>query len=158
MVFKIVIDNFSQRQTRKTPAMTYLISTRMLGHAGTMAMLTAAIAKAEEIGQPQCIVIVDATGELLGEVRMTGAKFLSRKSAATKARTAASVGVPTTAIPEAVRPAIAAATGGEITGLPGGLPIRVEGVLVGGIGVGSGSGEQDVAVARAALAAIGAEV
>ena len=36
-----------------------------LTHAGAMAMLAAGIAKAEEIGQPQCIVIVDASGELL---------------------------------------------------------------------------------------------
>ena len=44
-----------------------------------------------------------------------------------------------------------------MTGLPGGLPIRIGGVLVGGIGIGSGSGAQDEAVARAALAAIGAD-
>jgi glc operon protein GlcG len=138
--------------------MTYLVATRMLGHQGTMAMLSAAVAKAEEIGQPQCIVIVDASGEVLGELRMTGAKYLSRKSAAAKARTAASTGAPTTAIPEGVRPAIAAATGGAMTGLPGGLPIRVDGILVGGIGVGSGSGDQDIAVARAALSAIGAGI
>jgi len=128
----------------------------VLTHAGTMAMLTAAIAEAEASGQPQCIVIVDASGEVLGEVRMTGAKYLSRKSARSKARTAASIGAPTVAIPEAVRPAIGAATAGEMTGLPGGLPIRVDGMLLGGIGVGSGSGDQDIAVAKAALTAIGA--
>jgi uncharacterized protein GlcG (DUF336 family) len=43
-----------------------------------------------------------------------------------------------------------------MTGLPGGLPIIRNGVLLGGIGIGSGTGEQDVAVAAAALAAIGA--
>jgi len=122
-----------------------------------MAMLGAAVAKAEEIGQPQCIVIVDASGELLGELRMTGAKYLSRKSAASKARTAASIGAETTAIPEHVRPHIAAATGGEMTGLGGGMPIYVNKVLVGGIGIGSGSPDQDIAVATAALAAIGAD-
>ena len=121
-------------------------------------MLQAAVARAEEIGQPQCIVIVDASGEPLGEIRMTGAKYLSRRSARTKARTAASVGAPSDAIPEAVRPHIAAATQNAVTGLGGGLPIRVGGVLLGGIGVGSGSAEQDIDVGRAALAAIGAEV
>ena len=53
--------------------------------------------------------------------------------------------------------AIAAATDGAVTGLRGGLPIRIGGVLLGGIGVGSGSGEQDETVARAALSAIGAD-
>lgn len=138
--------------------MSHTTQTRILTHSGTMAMLTAAIARAEEIGQPQCIVIVDASGEVLGEIRMTGAKFLSRKSARAKALTAASIGAATTNVPEAVRPAIAAATGGTVTGLQGGLPIRIDGVLLGGIGIGSGSGDQDIAVAQAALRAIGADV
>ncbi|WP_415921152.1 GlcG/HbpS family heme-binding protein [Tateyamaria sp. SN6-1] len=138
--------------------MTHVMPTQALTHAGVMEMLRAAVARAEEMGQPQCIVIVDASGEVLGEIRMTGAKYLSRLSARTKARTAASIGAPSSAIPEAVRPAIAAATQDAVTGLGGGLPIRVGGTLVGGIGVGSGTAEQDVEVGQAALAAIGAEV
>ncbi|SDZ50046.1 Uncharacterized conserved protein GlcG, DUF336 family [Jannaschia faecimaris] len=138
--------------------MHYTAATRILTHTGAMEMLRAGVAKAEEIGQPQCIVIVDAAGEVLAEVRMIGAKFLSRKSALAKAMTAASTGGATVLIPEVVRPAIAAATDGGITGLPGGLPIRLDGHLLGGIGVGSGTGEQDIAVAEAALRAIGAEV
>ncbi|WP_375228975.1 GlcG/HbpS family heme-binding protein [Roseobacter sp. S98] len=138
--------------------MEFTRSSSVLTHTGVLAMLQAAVSKAEEISQPQCIVIVDASGELLGEIRMTGAKFLSRKSARSKARTAASTGGPTTGIPEAVRPAIAAATEGEMTGLGGGLPIRIDGALLGGIGVGSGSPDQDLAVAGAALAAVGADV
>lgn len=136
--------------------MSFFTTRSQLTHAGTMAILTAAIAKAEEIGQPQCIVIVDASGELLGEIRMTGAKFLSRKSALSKALTAASIGAASTNVPEAVRTHIGLATGGNVTGLPGGMPIMFDGDLVGGIGVGSGSGDQDITVAEAALAAIGA--
>lgn len=136
--------------------MDFFIPALNLTHTGTMTMLAAAIAVAEETGQPQCIVIVDASGELLGEIRMKGAKFLSRKSALSKAMTAASTGRASSDVPEAVRLGIGLATGGGITGLTGGLPIRVNGELVGGIGVGSGTGEQDVAVATAALTAIGA--
>ena len=138
--------------------MSHVASTLALTHAGVMTMLQAAVARAEDIGQPQCIVIVDASGEPLGEIRMTGAKYLSRRSARTKARTAASIGAPSDAIPEAVRPHIAAATQNAVTGLGGGLPIRMGGTLVGGIGVGSGTAEQDVADAQAALDAIGAEI
>ncbi|MEO1549296.1 MAG: heme-binding protein [Pseudomonadota bacterium] len=138
--------------------MSVTIDTRALTHGAVLTMLSAAIAEAERIGQPQCIVIVDASGETLGEIRMTGAKYLSRASARTKARTAASINAPSDAIPQAVRPAIAAATQGQVTGLGGGLPIRVDGALVGGIGVGSGSAEQDLAVARAALGAVGAQI
>ena len=74
-----------------------------LTHKAALAMLAAAVAKAEELGQPQCIVIVDANGEVLAELRMTGAKFLSRKSALAKALTAASNGAPSADVPEAVR-------------------------------------------------------
>lgn len=137
--------------------MAYHTITRTLTHAGALAMLQAAAARAEAIGQPQCIVIVDASGELLAELRMTGAKFLSRKSAQAKALTAASIGASSTQIPESVRPLIGLATGGSVSGLPGGLPIRFDGLLVGGIGVGSGTGEQDIDVARAALDAVEAD-
>ena len=137
--------------------MAFTEGTRCLTHQGTMALLSAGVRKAEETGQPQCIVVLDASGVVLGEIRMTGAKLLSRRSATAKALTSASHGVASDTIPEAVRPAIAAATDGGVTGLPGGLPIRFGGVLVGGIGVGSGAPEQDLAVARAALEAIGAD-
>ncbi|MDP2119536.1 MAG: heme-binding protein [Hoeflea sp.] len=129
---------------------------KFLTHKAVLVMLSAAIDRAEAMGQPQCIVIVDASGGTLAELKMTGAKFLSLKSARAKALTAASTGKPSSAIPEPVRPAIAAATGGAVTGLPGGLPVMVDGELVGGIGIGSGSGDQDVDVANAALAKIGA--
>lgn len=128
-----------------------------LTHQASLSMLQAAVNKAEEINQPQCIVIVDASGELLAEIKMTGAKFLSRKSAMSKALTAASIRAPSSNIPEAVRPAIGTATGGNVTGLSGGLPIIKDGICVGGIGVGSGSAEQDVQVAIAALDAVGAD-
>ena len=134
--------------------MNHTAETLSLTHQAVLAMLTAAVAKAEDIGQPQCIVIVDASGETLAQLRMTGAKFLSLKSARTKARTAASIGQPSGAIPEEVGLLIAAATEGNVTRLPGGLPIVIEGNLVGGVGVGSGSADQDLEVAAAAISAL----
>ena len=126
-----------------------------LTHAAVLEMLRAGVTQAEALEQPQCIVIVDASGETLAQLRMTGAKFLSLKSARAKARTAASIGQETTAIPEAVDSAIAAATEGDVTRLPGGLPIYQGSALLGGIGVGSGSPDQDITVATAALKAVG---
>ncbi len=134
--------------------MSFVETTARLTHRATLAMLQAAVGKAEEIGQPQCIVIVDASGETLAQIRMSGAKYLSMKSARAKARTAASIGGPSAAIPEAVAPAIAAATEGDVTRLGGGLPILHAGQVIGGIGVGSGSPEQDCEVAEAALAVL----
>jgi uncharacterized protein GlcG (DUF336 family) len=131
-------------------------TTERLTDAAVLAMLHAASDEARAMGQPQCIVIVDPSAVDLAVLRMRGAKVLSLRSARAKAQTAASTGKPSDALPEAVRPAIASATGGAMTGLGGGLPIWRGGVLLGGIGIGSGTGAEDIAVAEAALAAIGA--
>lgn len=137
--------------------MTFTVTLSALTDKAVMTMLTAAQTAASAMGVPQCIVIVDPSAVDLGVLRMRGARVLSLKSARSKAQTAASIGKPSSALPDAVRGAIAAATQGAMTGLAGGLPIRIDGQLLGGIGVGSGSAEQDVAVAQAALAAIGAD-
>lgn len=131
--------------------------TARLTDGALLLMLAAAAEKARSQGQPQCIVIVDPSAVDLACLRMTGARVLSLRSARAKAQTAASTGAPSARLAEAVRGAVAAATDGAMTGLPGGLPIWKDGVLLGGIGVGSGSGAQDEEVARAALAAIGAD-
>ncbi|MEP5758912.1 MAG: heme-binding protein [Litoreibacter sp.] len=138
--------------------MKYVQETLELTHNAVLEMLNAAVRAATEMNQPQCIVIVDKSGETLASIRMTGAKYLSMLSARAKARTAASIRGDSNAIPAEVAPLIAAATQDQVTGLPGGLPIFVNDVLVGGIGVGSGSGEQDIAVAKAALATLDALV
>ncbi len=132
----------------------YFVEDVKLTHVAVMAMLQAAVSKAEAMGQPQCIVIVDASGCILGQIRMTGAKYLSLKSAHAKASTAASIRAPSDTIPEHVGAAIASATDGVVTRLGGGLPIVFKGHCVGGIGVGSGTPEQDKQVAQTALDAL----
>ena len=129
---------------------------RLTDHAVTT-MLLAAMAAARAMAQPQCIALVDASGVVLAHLRMEGAKVLSLHSALAKAETAASINAPTHRVPTGLASAVAAATGGRVTSLPGGLPIRLSGHLLGGIGIGSGTGDQDIAVAMAALRAIGAE-
>jgi hypothetical protein len=46
------------------------------------------------------------------------------------------------------------ASGGKVTALKGGVPIVVEGQVVGAIGVGGGTGEQDAEVAKAGVQAL----
>ena len=121
---------------------------------GAMKILNAAIANAREMGVPQCISIVDAGGHLLAFSRMDGAFVLSIDSSLVKAMTAASYGEPTGHLPEGVDLKLAIATGGKRVNLPGGLPIVVDGHLVGAIGVGSGAGHEDLKVANAGLAAL----
>ncbi len=131
--------------TRQTTELTY---------AGARIVLDACIAKAAEMGVPQCVVIMDAGGNLLAFARMDGAKVLSQHSATQKAQTAASIRAATGAAPQDFGVNLALATGGRVTNLKGGLPILIGGQVVGAIGIGSGTGDQDVAVAEAGLAAL----
>ncbi len=120
---------------------------------GAMKLLQAAIAKARDMNVPQCICVVDAGGHLLAFARMDGAFALSVDTALRKAQTAASYGVATGDIGAGIDLKLAIATEGKRINLPGGLPVIVDGHVIGGIGVGSGTGEQDKEVAKAALAA-----
>jgi len=128
-----------------------------LTHAGALKALAGAVARAEALGVPQNISIVDEGGNLLAFVRMDGAKLLSRETSLSKAITAASHRQPTSRLDPSIELKLAIAGGGRLTNLEGGLPIVVDGECIGAVGVGSGTGEQDIEVARAALAAIGAE-
>ncbi len=125
-----------------------------LTHEGALTMLHAGIEKALAIGAPQNIVVVDEGCNLIAMVRMDGARVLSFESALNKAKTSASTGNPTGGVEAQLGTNLAFATGGKVTNLKGGLPIRIDGQLVGGIGVGSGTADQDVQVAEAALAVL----
>lgn len=133
------------------------IETITLSHDGAFVALTAALAKAQEMSVPQCICIVDASGETVASLRMDGAKYLSMQTARSKARTAASIRNKTGGMTLEFGVAAGIATSGGVTNLPGGLPIKFDGKIAGAIGVGSGTGEQDIEVAKAGLAAIGAD-
>jgi len=121
---------------------------------GAMKLLEAAMAKARDMKVPECIAVVDAGGHLLAFARMDGAFALSIDTALVKAMTAASYGIPTGDIAAGVDIKLAIATQGKRVNLPGGLPVIVDGHVIGAIGVGSGTGEQDREVAAAALGVI----
>ncbi len=125
-----------------------------LTYDGAASILAAAVAKAADMGVAQCITVVDPGGHLLAMARMDGAFALSIDTALRKAQTAACYGAPTGHIAEGVDIKLAIATDGKRINLPGGLPIIVDGHLVGGIGVGSGSGAQDLEVAKVGIAAL----
>lgn len=128
-----------------------------LTHAGALIMIGAAVETAARLGAPVNVVIVDESGVDLAMVRMDGAKFLSIATARAKAQTAASHRRPTTKIPAEIAAGLAFASGGRITDMAGGLPVMIDGACIGGIGIGSASDEDDIEIARAALAAIGAD-
>lgn len=125
-----------------------------LTHAAAHALVAAGADHATAMGVPQVIAVVDEGCHLLALLRMDGSRLLSIEIATHKAMTAAATGLPTGDLPAANEVKLAVASGGRMTNLKGGLPIIVDGHIVGGIGVGSGTGDQDRAVAQAALDAV----
>lgn len=118
--------------------------------------LNAAVAKAQEIGVPMGISIVDAGGTLMGFIKMEGAFNHTNHTSYSKAYTSASIRKPSggSGIPPNITAEISSTSGGKFTTLPGGLPLMKEGVLVGAVGVGGGKADQDEAVAKAAADAL----
>jgi glc operon protein GlcG len=132
--------------------------------AGARKALEAAEAKATEMKLKANIAVVDDGGHLLAFVRMDGARPASAATAQTKAVSAATMRRPTgpmaaSGTPDLIVdlgvPGAAAAYGAKVTTLLGGVPIVVDGQVVGAVGVGGGTGEQDAEIARAGVRAIG---
>jgi uncharacterized protein GlcG (DUF336 family) len=122
--------------------------------SGAFKVLHAAIAKAEAMNVPQCITVVDDGGHILAFARMDGGRVMSIDSSNAKARTAAASRVPTGKFEDPLGIKLAMTAQGRYVNLPGGLPIVVDGHVIGAIGVGSGTGEQDIEVAKAGIAAL----
>jgi uncharacterized protein GlcG (DUF336 family) len=121
-------------------------------------MIAAAMAKASSLGVPQVVAILDESGLLKGFCRMDGAPLISIEVAQNKAYTAL-LGAPSQDFFNRIKddPALLAGVPHipRIVTFGGGLPIRIDGAIVGAIGVSGGSVEQDVACAQAGLDAIG---
>ncbi len=122
-------------------------------------VLAAAVAKADEINVPMGISVVDDSGNLVGFIKMPGTFIHTNHTSFSKAYTAVSIRNPThkTKIPPAITAEIASVTGGKFTVLPGGIPLKLGGKVVGGIGVGGGNAEEDVTVAQAGADALRAK-
>jgi len=128
---------------------------------GAKAVLAAAERRATEIGVPMNIAVVDDGGHLLAFSRMDGAKLSSVRIAIVKAHSSAirrkpsgpsmgSDGKPDTLLSVA----LAVGSGAKQTPIRGGLPLLVDGEIVGAIGASNGTEDEDTDVSRAGAAAL----
>jgi glc operon protein GlcG len=121
-------------------------------------VVAAAEAEAAKKGWQMVIAVVDSGGRLVAFVRMDNAQLASIDIAISKAVTANAVKRPTKALQESVAPGSSTP---RMSGLPGitpidgGLPIVVDGKIVGAIGAAGGASNQDGEIAAAGLAAVG---
>jgi glc operon protein GlcG len=115
----------------------------------------AAMAEAKKINVNMAIAVVEPSGDLVYFVRMDGTQYASLKIAEDKARGAATFRRPTKGFADRV-------AGGEtallslrgVVASGGGVPIAINGKLIGAIGLSGGSAQQDHDVAMAGAAAV----
>ena len=121
-------------------------------------IIAAAEKKAEEIGQPMNIAVVDAGANLVAHVRMDKAWIGSIDIAINKAFTSRAFDIDTKTLAKMSQPdddffGIQDSNHGRVMIFAGGIPLKKNGEVVGAIGVSGGKGKQDQAVAEAGAAA-----
>lgn len=126
--------------------------------AQAQTLVDAALKKAAEIDTLMNIAVVDAGGNLKAFARMNGAWLGSIDISIKKARTARLFDMNTGDVGALSQPGgplynIEVSNGGLIT-FPGGIPLKLNGEVVGGIGVSGSSVENDHAVADAGANAL----
>ena len=143
------------------PVSTVAVPQSVVSAEAVSVALEAAVAKAAELGVKINVAVADSGGNLSGFLRMPGAFVQSIDIAIDKAYTAAGFGFSTKdwmkliGHDDGMKFGFSARPRLVVFG--GGLPLRENGELIGGIGVSGASEEQDEVCARAALDAIGAE-
>lgn len=133
-----------------------LARTPAIGLEAARTMMVAAEAEADRNDWPVAIAIVDAAGDLILFQKRDGTPPASIDIAIEKARTAARLKQPTVVFEEAVsagRVALTAVDG--ILPLQGGVPVTVDGQVIGAVGVSGVTSEQDEQVAEAGVEALG---
>ena len=122
-------------------------------------VIAAAAAKAGEIGSPSSISVLDSGREPLAFLRQDGALLASSEISSNKAYTAVSMQMATGDLGPFVQPGapffgLQTAQSRPFVTFAGGVPILIDGEVVGAVGVAGGSGEQDEQVAKAGAAVV----
>lgn len=121
-------------------------------------LIEAAVAKAIEINVPASISVVDESGILKAFRRMDNAPLLTVDIATNKAYTAVSFGMPTHGWFDFIKDDAPLLHGivhtPRLVVFGGGYPVKIDGQVIGGIGISGGHYSQDMIIAEAALAAL----
>lgn len=126
-------------------------------HTAAQNAVNVAIAEGAKVGLAAVVTVVDPGMSMVAFGKADGAPPHSEETSRRKANTAASTRKTTGWMSESFAVQLPLGTGGKLTNILGGVPIKFGGKTVGGLGVAGGSPEQDADVASATLAAIGAD-
>lgn len=127
----------------------------VLSAAGASIAITGSEQAAAASSLRVSIAIVDNVGNLLAFHRRDGACVTTVEAAIRKARTAAQLGLPTKAFEDLLQQGMTSLLVFEfITASQGGVPVILDGVVVGGVGCSGSSGKDDEMIASAGAAAL----
>ena len=132
------------------------IEVRTLSLAAAERMLDAGVRIASTRGLTPCIAVVGQSGHLLAFRRMDGCRPFSSDVAVAKARSSVAMGKPSSVFAKAVdggEPSVLSVPG--LTPLRGGLPVIIDGEVVGAIGVSGISATGDEELAEQILTEVG---
>jgi glc operon protein GlcG len=127
----------------------------VLNETGAQKVLKAAEELARQRQAPSAIAVVDPAGDLLAFQRMDGTRAASAELAIAKARTAARLQRPTSETEDNINQGRTAFITAGIMSLRGGMPISVNGEVVGAVGIAGTSKDTDTEIAKAAAEAVG---
>ncbi len=133
-----------------------LRAVRTIGLDGARPVIEAAERRAEAIGVPMNIAVVDRGGNLVAFERMDDAWLASTDIAIDKAYTAVSLAMPTSDLEKPVQPnqslyGLNTTNDGRLVVFGGGIPLVHGEEVVGAIGVSGGAVDEDVEVAQAGV-------
>jgi uncharacterized protein GlcG (DUF336 family) len=137
-----------------------LIAQGRIGLDLAEAILAAARSAAAREGIPAALAVSDPGGHLIAFARMDGAPLGASELAIDKAHTAVLWEMRTGEFQQSTQPGgadwgLTASAGGRIVVYAGGVPVHVDGALVGAVGMSGGTGEQDEACVLEALREVG---
>lgn len=132
-----------------------------LGLTDARAIIAAGERKAQELGIPYNLAVVDAGGALVAHVRMDGAWLGSIDIAIHKAFTARAFDMATEDLAKMAQSGkplfgINSTNHEKVVIFAGGMPVRSGGAVIGAVGASGGTVEQDQKVVEAATAAFNA--
>ena len=143
---------------RYTPDMDVAVTQSVISTKAASTAVLAAVAKAQELEIRINVAVTDSGGNLTAFLRMPGAFLHSIDIAKDKAYTSAGFGFPTSQWQGIFKSEEILKLGipnrDRLVVFGGGLPLEIEGQLLGGIGVSGGTAEQDESCAKAGIQAI----
>jgi uncharacterized protein GlcG (DUF336 family) len=154
LAFAIVISLLSLAATNVS---AQFVEKKTVSLAAAKKMAAAAEAEAAKNNWNMVISVLDDGGNLLYMERMDGAQLGSIDVSQGKARTALKFKRPSKAFQDLIDKDQQHLITLGVLGVQGGLPIMVEGKVVGSIGVSGGTSAQDEQCAQAGLNALGAQ-